>query len=236
MAIDEGWLGLRPLRTHVVVCGYPRSGSTLLQLQLGTCVSDVRAFNDEAYALVAAQCALRNHSYMVTKLPYDIFFFDEIRAFYARHPANVRFILTARDPRAILTSTRTGIESGYHMRPSWWLDYYEHVSYAQQFADVVTVEYEDLVCRPAEVQRVLTEFIGWRVHRPFEQFHSAVPRGFRTLNLNGLRPLDPTRLNAWKHEQHRNRIEEVLREIPELPKYLIEMGYESDTSWVQDYL
>src|SRR5438045_94468 len=40
-AIDNGWIGLRPLRTHVVVCGFPRSGSTLLQLMIETSVADV---------------------------------------------------------------------------------------------------------------------------------------------------------------------------------------------------
>jgi hypothetical protein len=43
--------------------------------------------------------------------------------------------------------------------------------------------------------------------------------------LNGLRPLDLTRLEAWRQEKHRERIRQVLQELAELPKNLIEMGY-----------
>jgi hypothetical protein len=239
-AVDSGWFGLRPLRTHVVACGFPRAGSTLLQLMIEACVSDVRTFGTEYEALVAAPYALRNHPYMFTKDPHDVFYLDEIRAFYASRRADVRFIINVRDQRAVLTSIQNGISTsqpdGYWLDPGRWAFFQEHVRYAQQFDDVLTVEYQDLVCHPAEVQRRLTEFIGWQVHLPFDQFHTAVPPDFDRRPLNGVRPLDPTRLDAWRQEKHRARIRRLLREIPELPEYLIEMGYESDTSWVQAYI
>jgi hypothetical protein len=238
-AIDHGWFGLNPLKTHVVVCGFARSGSTLLLLQLETCVSGIRTFGKETPALAAAQIALRNHPYMITKDPYDVMFLDEIRAIYATRRAEVRFIVTVRDPRAVLTSRHvkpTDQPGGYYLHPREWRAYYEHVRYAQQFDDVLTLEYRDLVCRPALVQQRLTEFIGWHVHLPFDEFHTAASPDFNQRALNGLRPLDPTRVDAWRDEKHRDRIRRMLAEIPELPLYLIEMGYESDSSWVQDYL
>jgi ferrous-iron efflux pump FieF len=36
-------------------------------------------------------------------------------------------------------------------------------------------------------------------------------------------------------DEARARIRQILRELPALPKYLIELGYETDTSWVRDY-
>jgi hypothetical protein len=238
--VDSGWFGLRPLQTHVVVCGYPRAGSTLLQLMVEACVCDVRTFGTEFEALVAAPYALRNRPYLFTKDPNDVFYLDEIRAFYASRRADVRFILTVRDQRAVLTSIqdagKTSQPDGYWLDPARWDSYHEHVRYAQQFDDVLTVEYQDLVCHPDEVQRRLTDFIGWRVHMPFDQFYKAVPRDFDQRPLNGLRPLDPTRLDAWRQPKHRARIRRLLREIPRLPDYLVEMGYEPDAGWVQDYL
>jgi Sulfotransferase family len=237
-AFERGWLGLRPLRTHVVIFGFTRSGSTLLQMQIETCVSNARTFGTEMSA-AWVQYLLTNQTFLITKAPWDVFYLDEIRALYAARRADVRFILTVRDPRAILTSIHarlTGGPDGYFLDPAHWITYYDHVRYAQQFDDVVTVEYEDMVCHPGEVQRRLTEFIGWHVHLPFDQFHTAVASDFEQVNLNGLRPLDPTRLDAWRQEQHRARIQLILQELPELPEYLIEMGYESDTSWVRDYL
>ncbi len=238
-AVDKGWFGLRPLRSHVVVCGFPRSGSTLLQLQIETCISDVRVFGKEYWAPAACQYAFRNHPYMITKAPWDVFFVDEIRAFYASRQANVRFIVTVRDPRTVLTSIHKiagNSSDGYFIIPSQLKAYYEHTRYVQQADDVVTIEYEDLVCNPAEVQGRLAEFIGWHSHLPFDQFHTAASPDFAADNLNGLRPLDPSRLDSWRHEKHSARIRQILREVPQLPEYLIEMGYEPDTSWVTDYL
>jgi hypothetical protein len=239
-AVDQGWFGLHPLQTHVSMCGFQRSGSTLLQLMVETCVSDVRTFGKEYWAPAAAQFALRNHSYMLTKTPWDIFFVEDVRSFYATRPARVRFVVTVRDPRAVLTSSihdaPVNHSDGYFVVPERWVAYYEHVRYAQQFDDVMTVEYQDIVCQPALVQKRLEEFIGWHVHLPFERFHDAVPPAFERTNLNGLRPLDPTRVEGWRQEKHRERIRRILREIPQLPDCLIETGYETDTNWVRDYL
>jgi hypothetical protein len=173
---------------------------------------------------------------MITKDPFDVFSLDEIRAFYATRQAKPRFIVTVRDPRAILTSIHANRPGGYYVRPCEILAYCEHVRYAQQFDDVLTVEYRDLVLQPAQVERSLTEFIGWHVHSPFDQFHTVASPDFDSGALNGLRPLDPRRLDAWKQDKHRDRIRQILRELPGLPEYLIETGYESDSSWMREYL
>jgi hypothetical protein len=237
--IDRGWFGLERLRTHVVICGFARAGSTLLQLQIETCISGVRSFGREVSALAAAQYAFRNHPYMLTKDPFDVFLHEEIRAFYATRRADVCFIVTVRDPRSVLTSIH-GVHNDraadYYLSPDEWRAYHEHVRYAQQFEDVLTVEYSDIVCRPAELELRLAKFVGWSVRLPFDQFHVAAAPDFDGRALNGLRPLDATRLSAWRQEIHRPRIVEILRELPDLPERLIEMGYEADTGWVQDYL
>ena len=237
--IDKGWFGLQPLRSHIVICGFPRridvaavAGGDMRVRRPDLCY--------QASALGATRYALRNHPFMITKDPNDVFFLDEIRAFYATHQADVRFILTVRDPRAVLTSVHgisTDQPADYYIPTARWPAYYAHVRYAQQFDGVLTLEYRNLICHPAEVQRRLTEFIGWHVHMPFDQFHTAASPDFRDFGaLNGLRPLDPTRLDSWRQEKHRDRIRQILQEIPEMPEYLIEMGYESDSRWVRDYL
>jgi hypothetical protein len=238
--VDLGWFGFRPLETHVVVCGFPRSGSTLLQLIVESCVSDLRTFGREYEAVVAAPFALRNHPFMLTKDPDDIFYIDQIRSFYAERRAEVRFVITLRDPRGVLTSVQdynvTNQPGGYFVEPDRWSYYHDHVRNAQRSDDVVTVEYQDLVCRPDEVQKKLVDFLGWHVHTPFERFDSSAPRKFDDRALNGRRPLDKSRVDAWRAEKHRERICRLLREIPDLPQQLIELGYEFDEAWVRDYL
>ncbi|MBI1923533.1 sulfotransferase domain-containing protein [Candidatus Poribacteria bacterium] len=235
--IDKGWLGLKPLQTHVVICGFPRSGSTLLLLIAETCVSDAKTFGQERPALgYHAQNELRNHSLMITKKPDDILQTDEIRAFYASRKAQVRFILTMRDPRDILTSFHPSSSEGhYYVSPERWRKTCEHFRHASQFDDAIVVKFEDLVFQPSIVQQRLTEFIGWRVHTSFDQFHTKASPTFKGEAMHTLRPLDNSTINKWKQERHRPRIQSLLREMPELPERLIEMGYESDTLWTQDY-
>jgi hypothetical protein len=237
--VDSGRFGFTPLHTHVVVCGYPRSGTTLLQLMIENCVADIRKFGREYEAIVAASYALRNNRYMFTKDPDDIFYLDQIREHYSMRRAIVRFVVTMRDPRAVLVSIQnsrpTAQAGGYWIEPRRWDFYHAHVRNALRSEDVLAVEYKDLICQPSSVQRDLAQFIGWDVKLPFEQFHTVPRRNFDEIPLNGVRPLDSTRLDAWSSPSHRPRIQQLLQEIPRLPDYLVEMGYETDTTWIRDY-
>src|SRR5258708_28051301 len=51
---DSGWLGASRLDQHLVICGFPRSGSTLLHLMIHNCVEGLQAFPDEEPALWTA--------------------------------------------------------------------------------------------------------------------------------------------------------------------------------------
>jgi hypothetical protein len=238
--IDTGLVGVPALRTHVVICGFVRSGSTLLQVMVESCVRGVKGFPRETRGLTMARSALRHHPVMITKRPADIFWMDEIRTFYAGRRPRVRFIVTIRDPRAMLTSMHPRTrEQGYHvLRPKGWRDYtFEHYRYAIRFDDTAVVRYEQLVTDPMGVQRSLTEFIGWTVDHPFDRYHerARVP-GWSAEVMNGFRPLDQTGVDKWRHPQHRDRIRQILDEVPDFPQVLIEMGYESDTRWTREYV
>lgn len=121
--VDGRWLGLCPLSRHIVICGFPRSGSTLLLLMVET--------------------------------------------------------------------SFTGNQSG--------------------------------------------AAVGRGAARRFEDFHARVPRRFDVTALNGVRPLDPDAITRWREPRHRDRMRSVIRDMPELGDVLIEMGYETDTSWMAGY-
>ena len=239
-AVDGGVPGLRPLRKHVVVCGFPRSGSTLFQLMVDLCVADVRTFPEEVDGLWAARAALRNHPFMLTKKPGDAEEVEALRAFYRDRRADVHFVLTLRDPRAVLTSTHDAYPAsrGYYVSPERWRRTYEAVQELRSDVDVTLLRYERLVCAPEEVQAELTRTLGWTVRHPFSDFYAEAGR--RRLErdsmtegaLGGLRPLDPSRLERWRQPEHRDRLREVLGALPELPGALTELGYEQDDAWL----
>jgi hypothetical protein len=235
LASDRGWFGLNPLKTHVVICGFPRSGSTLLLLMAETAVPAAKVFHEEKTGLKAAhQFWPGRQPLMITKRPNDVFFADEIRDFYRGRGTQVRFVLCARDPRAVLTSVHER-QPGYYVSPARWRAIYAHFVYVRPATDVLTVEFNDLVRTPQVVQERLAAFIGWRAACRFEEFADAVPTSFDTRALNGVRPLDPSAIDRWKAPEHQERIRAMLQELPELPSVLIELGYESDTSWTDPY-
>lgn len=235
---ERGWFGGRRLQRHVVLCGFPRSGSTLLQLMIEACVADVCTFGRERRALEMAKTALCSKSYMLTKRPSDIFLIEELQRFYANRQADVKFVVTLRDPRAVLTSKHAKISpTEYYVSAERMRAMYAHWKWAQTLPDVITVRYEDLVTDPAEVERVLTKTLGWQTVRPFGEYQRAVPTGFDTAALNGLRPLERANINRWREPKHVERMTQLLDgEMPDLPDMLIDLGYEWDYEWVYEYL
>jgi hypothetical protein len=243
LQVLERMPGQCPLQTHVVMCGFPRSGSTLLQLVAETCYPQARAYREEKSAINAAKELVRTHPLMITKRPSDVFHVDEIREFYRPLRTSVRFVLTMRDPRATLTSRYSGEAlanvtrgpDGFVMSVANWKEWFAHVRYAAQDADTMVVEFADLVTDPLAVQQRYATFIGWQPQISFDKFIESVPDGFETKALNGLRGFDTSNLTRWKQAKYSGRIKQILDELPELPELLIEMGYESDTGWAREY-
>ena len=176
------------------------------------------------------------HPFLVTKRPADIFWIDEIRQHYAgRAPrADVRFVVCTRDPRAVSTS-RHANKAGYFLQIEWWRSVYEHFCYVRNFRDVCIVDFREVVADVGAVQQRLTELVGWTPASNFADFHTKVPDGFDTSPLNGVRGLDPRTLDKWAGDERRERIRYLLREMPELPDRLTEMGYESTADWTGRY-
>lgn len=234
---DRGWFGESPLQTHVVVCGFPRSGSTLLQLMIEACVDDVRTYGRERRGMEAARSYRRTHPIMMTKRPADIFTLDDLRGYYSGHQAEAKFVLMTRDPRAILTSFHHTNPDDYYVPAERWQAIYLYWQWAIQSPDVTVVRYEDLICDPDQVQAQLSDFIGWNVKHPFANFHEVVPSGFDTRALNGVRKLDPANINRWRDAKYREKLSRLLsEELPELPNCLIELGYETTSDWAIEYM
>lgn len=231
---DGGWFPAERLCQHVVVCGVPRSGTTLFQLMLEGCVSGVGVWGRERRALELAECGRRSHARIMSKRPKDLFLIPEIRAFYADRGVRVQFVVLQRDPRSVLTSKHFSRPGEYYLSVEEWRHYYVHGEWCRGAADVLSIRYEDLIRHPEEVQQRVLEFTGWEARWSFRDFVEHVPRGFDGRALNELRELDESRLRGWSVEEHRERLAEVLRELPELPRVLVELGYEANEQWLSD--
>ncbi|MEJ5915141.1 sulfotransferase family protein [Pseudokineococcus sp. 1T1Z-3] len=230
-AVDAGLVGER-LQRHVVVCGYPRSGSTLLQLMVDACVDGVDSFTGEVEGRWAAEHAPRRRPYLLTKRPADVEEVAALRAWYARHPGRLQVVVTERDPRDVLVSRHSGYppSRGYYCSPQRWRRVHDLLGRLGEADDVVRVRYEELVTDPAAVERRLADAVGWSVQHPFAQWHAVVQHGrldrMTQGALGGVRPLDASSVGGWRRPEHAGRMAQVRAALPELDDVLASEGWE----------
>lgn len=231
--VDAGLPLLRPLRKHILICGFPRSGTTLLQMMLENGIPSARYFGKEFSGWRAATYTWRNHEIVISKMPHDLFRLDSLRCFYSMRQADLKIILTLRDPRDVLTSQRkTGGPEGYVVGPERWRTYYRALLKQIHQPDLILVRYEQLVSDPDAIQKQVEAFTGEAMATPFHQFHTVDRPDFQTNTLNGLRPVETSLVGRWSVPQHHAYLQHILRELPELPEALIKLGYEPDTKWI----
>lgn len=226
---------------HYIVCGFGRSGSTMFHHMLATTVQRVRFYETEKPAL-----KVRNDpNPKLTKRPRDCFLRSEIE----KHCHNPVFVYTYRDLRDILCSVHANSEG--HYKFDWdkglgtgrssdgrgfltgkdtegVLDYCRELK--RREGDV-WVKYEELVQAPNVVQQEIARKLGFEMKGRFSDFHRHnLPERY-VHPLNGVRPVEKSRIGNWKN--HPERIKQQFTECPELFDWLIYFGYEKDGSWYE---
>ena len=221
---------------RIVICGFPRSGSTLLYCMLRQSVTNFRFFDEEKPAV-----STRNAN-AITKRPVDCRFYRQI---IKRRP-DTRFIVTIRDPRSIVTSRRPD-GSGYCAAG----DFYQHranrprhsqsspLSLAFYVDKVIglpppytpeVVRYEDLVAAPDAVQERLGAAYDLEYRYKFSDFHERENCDWE--DLMGMGPVDPSRVEGWR--KHPLRIVQQFSRLPALFGLVERYGYETTRQWFAD--
>jgi hypothetical protein len=199
----------------------------MLQMMLENGIPGARRFGEERGGWRAAMYSVRNHAVLISKMPHDVFRLDELRALYAKRATRLRILLMLRDPRDVLTSRRTtGGPAGYVVDSERWQRYYLQFLKERTQTDVQVVRYEDLIADVEGQERRIADFVGERIVVPFARFHTVERPDFDVSTLNGLRAIERHGIGRWNAPEHRARIEQVLRELPELPEALAQLGYD----------
>jgi hypothetical protein len=234
---DTGWFGLTPLQQHILICGFPASGTTLLQLMIENGLPEAKKFGRERSGWRAATYSLRNHSVLISKQPKDLRRLDPLRDFYGRRRARLKVVLTLRDPRDLFTVQR--IRDGklvYCGSIENWRSDYDAYLVQRHRQDTLVIRFEDLLSNPIATQLQIENFVSSPMVIPFDQFQDALRPDFDTSTLCGLRPVDLSRIGRWKSPNHHCHIRQVLSALPELPEALVALGYETDHSWAANYV
>jgi len=202
-------------------------------MMLEQALPKAKSFGQEKSAWRAATFEPRNHSVVISKTPRDISRLHRIRNFYKNRQAALKTIVMIRDPRDVLSSKhpKTGTHRYFQETDRWMRQHADVMRYLHD-PQVLVLRYEELVSDPNSVQARIDAFTGEQSERCFSDATANVPSDFDTHPLNGVRPVDCHGIGRWAKREHRHRMEEILRDIPQLPQILIDLGYETDTSWL----
>ena len=244
---------------HIVICGCPRSGTSLLFNMISASISGFRCEPFERQAIRK----LHHRGNYVTKFPLDLLNVNEILN-KNDLGKDIYFIAMIRDVRDLITSQHPMVLGRYFIgyRASLWptapgfsaWDYkapgieavYQAIRACTARTDInfIRVRYEDLVTDSAAVQKQIEEFVGIAFTESFVDFHKRRRRhAYTYAGKHAARDsslvrensqADPGRIAKWRDPVHAGIIRSQFQQHPELFQILIDDGYENDVSWFNE--
>ena len=251
----------RPDPVQLVVCGYPRSGTSLLYNMLSSSLAGMHFTEFEE----PARNSLQLGGSWASKFPLDVLDvsgFDGLNIFGKR----IIVLILIRDPRDILVSRHPLLPGEYFIGydHSWWPGrigsgswtysapgigaIHTAIGRAEECRSVqsIRVRYEALTADPDQVQREIAARTGLEFSDAFSRFHDHQDRhayryeGRRapkdpTLALEN-RAIDMSRAGRWTRPEHRDRLVDQFTRFPELLEIVRSYGYATDDAWFSDLL
>lgn len=240
---------------QIVVCGFPRSGTSLLYNMLSVSFSGFKFMNFEKYFIFN----IHKLGNIASKAPFDIFHIKDIDRLNINNKKLI-ILVVVRDIRDIVTSRHPMCPDRYFIGydHSWWpqdksfskwsynapgiLRIHQSVKDAVQRHDVMLVKYEDLVADPDKIQKDISQKYELTFDSPFSEFHKNPakhayqykgrfsPVAQELVQENQGSTL--ARVKRWKTSQDSlERVKQQFSECPDLFSVLKDYGYETSRDW-----
>ncbi len=239
---------------HLVVCGYPRSGTSLVYNMLAHGLRHEFKFTEfEKYFMYY----LHKLGNIATKAPLDVMhlnFIDELNI----NKKQLIIIILVRDFREIVTSRHPIYPDEYFIGYdySYWpvskdfskweycapgiIPISRKIRDVMGREDVLVVKYEDLVRNPDVAQKKIAEKFGLHFTGLFSEYEKSSSRHpYRyegkyspqdkalVLEGGGVKIKEA----RWIKKEHRARVIDQFEKCPDLFELLVNHGYEKDDSW-----
>ncbi len=216
---------MRLSRQPIVIGGCGRSGTTLL-LSVLSCHPHILAIDQETRALCPG--AYRHppitdnplklkkiHNILIRldipascrrwceKTPRNVLYFGKILQYFGKR---VRIVHLVRDGRDVITSTHPSQPDIYWIRPERWIADLSSALKYENHPQVLTVRYEDLICKYDQTMRIIYQFLD----EPYDDKLYPYPDCARMQTdaawFGAARPIDSRSIGRWRQPRHGNRI------------------------------
>lgn len=210
-------------RIHVVGSS-PRSGTTLMFELLTSCF-EVKKFGDHEISLFSYPA--RPGHVFVSKKPTDFIHVCRVM----RWDPMLHVIYMQRDPRDVVTSRHNKHPDRYWCDFDTWRRNEDLVPRLAGHPRLFECCYEELVTDPDRVQAALGHRFGFLTQRhAFSEFDKVTQSSDAAQRaMNGVRQISTSSIGKWR--QNLPRLAEQVRRFPDLPRRVVEAGYETDHAW-----
>lgn len=141
---------------------------------------------------------------------------------------NFGAIYMMRDPRDVLVSKHFLKPNRYWVRYDRWIYNAELAKEFENHERVLLVRYEDLLTKPEDIQKQISETFDLEIKQPFSRCHKDFDKEDEA-NINamkGARPLDPKRIGSWRNDEKKHAyITQILQEHPEMLPLMQHFSY-----------
>ena len=215
-------------RIHIVGIS-PRSGTSLMALALSYCCN-VDLTSSKEDQIFRYEPFPKNSGVLLTKNPQDI----RVVGPSMWADPSLYVVCMVRDPRDCTVSTHGSSKDKYWTSMKVWKDNKKTFDHLTKLKNFISVKYEDMVSNPDDVQNMLCEKIPFLKKRHlFSNYHNAAENSkYYEKSLGKVRPISSDSIGKWKN--HLPRVKEQITKYPEITKFLIQMGYEKNESWIEE--
>lgn len=177
-------------------------------------------------------------SNLVTRYPWRVG-----EKIYLRHLVDFGFrvIVIVRDGRDVMVSQRLPGSDDYYIKQSyqWARAVEEYLPAINEMPESVRMaKYEALVTHPEKELLALGDFLGF--NSPKDPTHLTTPGDWTTASyvIGDRAYIQSNLIGRWKDPKHKARIrwllaDSVVRES--MCRLLVQLGYEKDDSWAEEY-
>ncbi|MEC3862660.1 hypothetical protein VK792_15320 [Mesobacterium sp. TK19101] len=205
----------KPIK-RILVRGCPRSGNTMLYVMLCSCFENVAQVRGEKVPVDALVSNFKKVA--VAKYPRPVTpkilgeHYEAAREFIDNPPEDALMIFIVRDPRDALMSKHGSFGSEPFLKSAaGWFGVMDEIQKVRDRDNVLVLRFEDIVADADKIQQQIAEASGLTIAGSFSNFNEMVEKSdtmsltdHNIGELNGLRPLDPTRVYAYKTEPAEN--------------------------------
>ena len=178
---------------RILICGCARSGNTLMFSLINTGFENIVKVKGGPWGEQVPKEAVEG-KVVVGKFP------RKASRLYKLMADDLGIIYMMRDPRDVLVSKHFERPRTYWTSVERWI---RTATVALEYKDhpnVLLLKYEDLITKPNKAQKAMAEKFNLEAARKFEDCYESFDTKdkYNAKTMNGIRPLDKSRIGAWK--------------------------------------